>query len=101
MTAKSRHLLTESEPMDSDSDSPEPDSGLSDEVKALLRKLVDAQDNGSIDAKRPELKAIIAKMQGGQATAEVLQEMAEAISFCREGTITFDEMCTVIAGVVD
>ena len=43
---------------DSDSDSPEPDSGLSDEVKALLRKLVDAQGNGSIDAKRPELKAI-------------------------------------------
>jgi Ca2+-binding EF-hand superfamily protein len=85
---------------DSDSDSPEPDSGLSDEVKALLRKLVDAQGNGSIDAKRPELKAI-ALTQGAKATAEVLKEMAEAISFCRDGTITFDEMCTVIAGVVD
>jgi Ca2+-binding EF-hand superfamily protein len=86
---------------DSDSDSPEPDSGLSDEVKALLRKLVDAQGNGSIDGKRPDLKAIIALTQGAKATAEVLKEMAEAISFCRDGTITFDEMCTVIAGVVD
>jgi hypothetical protein len=44
--------------MDSDSDIPEQDSGLSNQVKALLRKLVDAQGNGSIDAKRPELKAI-------------------------------------------
>ena len=86
--------------VDSDSDSPEPDSGLSDEVKALLRKLVDAHGNGSIDAKRPELKAIIA-LGKANATAEVLKEMAEAISFCRDGTITFDEMCTVIAGVVD
>jgi hypothetical protein len=43
--------------MDSDSDIPEQDSGLSNQVKALLRKLVDAQGNGSIDAKRPELKA--------------------------------------------
>jgi len=74
---------------------------LPDDLKAILRQVFDAADangNGSIDAK--ELKIIIENLEGVETTNEQVQKEMVALGLGSDGTITFDEMCTVIAGAI-
>jgi calcium-dependent protein kinase len=74
---------------------------LSEEVKAFLRQMFDEIDtdrSGSIDAK--ELKAIIEKTEGCDASDEAIQKEMASMDINGDGKITFDEMCTVIAAAL-
>ena len=72
------------------------------EIMDSLRVMFDASDtdrSGSIDAK--ELKAMIEKCEGCDASDEAIQKaMADTDINC-DGKITFDEMCTVIANALE
>ena len=74
---------------------------LPGEVRLLLRQMfdeIDADGSGSIDAK--ELKAIIEKTEGCDASDEAIQKEMASMDIDGDGKITFDEMCTVIAGAL-
>jgi Ca2+-binding EF-hand superfamily protein len=72
------------------------------EVKDMLRQMFDAIDtdgSGSIDAK--ELKAIVEKCEGCDASDEAIQKEMAVMDINGDGKITFDEMCTVIANALE
>ena len=67
------------------------------EMKDFLRKMfdeIDTDGSGSMDAW--ELKAIVEKCEGCNASEAIQKEMA-SMDINGDGKITFDEMCTVIA----
>jgi len=74
---------------------------LPEEVKEFLRQMYDEIDtdrSSSIDAK--ELKAIIEKTEGFDASDEAIQKEMASMDINGDGKITFDEMCTVIAAAL-
>ena len=67
------------------------------DLKAQLKELFDATDtdgSGSVDSK--EMKAFAAKMGIEASDEDVAKEMAE-FDVNKDGKITFDEMCKVVA----